>query len=191
MNTDTKLSLMKADVIHHFREGLSLDEVCAKLVAPCIKHGIPFGEILTLVKHIATQEGFIIPLADRKDNCKTDIAREAIQPLSYKDMNTIAKTYAKDYDVPVKWSLACLKEELKANGYPIPRKPQLTGWKLSALECWKDNDIHPDVADVRRWIREDGHNMSHYTEAYHELFVELVALGHKQGYDNAFIDIGE
>jgi len=178
MNTQDKMNLISDLAIQCFNSGDTLDQVCASVVPEALQAGIAFSEILPLVRQIGRDNGYIVKLSERKTNLVTDIAglHGLSLPLLYSSLVQWVEELSKDYDVPEKCALQAIKDKLRNDGIEIPTKPQLSGWKLSALECWQDNDTRPDLQDVRRWLREDGHNHSLYTQSYHELFQALVEL---------------
>jgi hypothetical protein len=178
MNAQDKMNIIAPTAIRAFDDNLTLDEVCSDCVSIAIENGVAFSEILPLVKQIGRDNGYIVELSKRKANLVTDIAglHGLSLPLLYSSLVQWVDELSKDYDVPETFALSALKDKLRNDGIEIPTKPQLSGWKLSALECWQDNDTRPDLQDVRRWLREDGHNHSLYTQGYHELFQALAAL---------------
>ena len=178
MNTQDKISTLAPTAIRSFEDNRTLDEVCSDCVSIAIENGVAFSEILPLVRQIGRDNGYIVKLSERKTNLVTDIAglHGLSLPLLYSSLVQWVEELSKDYDVPEKCALQAIKDKLRNDGIEIPTKPQLSGWKLSALECWQDNDTRPDLQDVRRWLREDGHNHSLYTQSYHELFQALVEL---------------
>lgn len=176
MNTQDKINLISEQVIHHFgKVGCTVDEVCAMVAGTFLDQGIAFGEILPLVKQIGRDNGFIVELADRKANLLADINVTGYAPQTYNSMIEWSEQLADRYSVPEKFALSSLKAMFKADKIAIPTKPQLTGWKLSALEYWQIGGI-PSITDVRSYLKEEGHNPSYYTQAYHELFTALVNL---------------
>ena len=75
--------------------------------------------------------------------------------------------------------LATVKACLTTQNLPVPTKPLLSGWKATALIMWQEYALlgeTPDLQDIRKFLRLYGHNHSLYTQAYHELYTELVAI---------------
>ena len=72
------------------------------------------------------------------------------------------------------------KQEIKdAARYPVPTKPLLTEWKATALIMWQEYALlgeTPDLQDIRKFLKIYGYNQNLYTQAYHELYTELVAI---------------
>jgi hypothetical protein len=178
MNTQDKIELIQEQVIHHFdKVGCTVDEVCAMVAGVYTGEGIAFSEILPLVKTIGKDNGFIVELADRKARLKLDMADLHFSKQTYSQMTELTTFLADDRGVPEKFVLIEVKAWLKYYGFPIPTKPQLTGWKLSALECWQKHEhVTPELQTVRTWLRQADHNTGLYTQAYHELFTALVTL---------------
>ena len=180
MNTQDKINALEPLATALFTDGYTVDEVCGKVVSDALTAGIAFGEILTLVKTIGKSGGFIVELVDRKKNLEIDLSGLTFCKHTYKQMNELVSFLSEEYDVPEKHALATVKDCLIAWRHSVPTKPLLAGWKLSALECWQDyalTEEEPDVQDVRKRLRSKNHNHSSYTQAYHELYTELVELG--------------
>ena len=72
------------------------------------------------------------------------------------------------------------KQEIKdAARCPVPTKSLLTEWKATALIMWQEYALlgeTPDLQDIRKFLKIYGHNQNLYTQAYHELYTELVAI---------------
>ena len=180
MTTQDKLNILQVRVLTDFGDNRTVDEVCASIASFALTNNIAFGEILPLVKTIGKDGGFIVELADRKANLSTDMSAMTFSKHSYKQMNDLVSFLSLDYDVPEKYTLSEVKRWLEINGQQVPVKSLLSGWKAAALDCWKDYALtneQPDLQDVRKWLRDNDHNHSSYTQAYHELFTELVELG--------------
>ena len=178
MNTQDKMNLISDLAIQCFNSGDTLDQVCASVVPEALQAGIAFSEILPLVKQIGRNNGYIVELSKRKANLVTDIAglHGLSLPFLYSSLVQWVDELSKDYDVPEKYALQAIKEKLRNDGIEIPTKPQLSGWKLCALECWQAHPKDTDLQDVRKHLRANGFNHSLYTQSYHELFQALVEL---------------
>ena len=178
MNTQDKISTLAPTAIRSFEDNRTLDEVCSDCVSIAIENGVAFSEILPLVRQIGRDNGYIVKLSERKANLVTDIAglHGLSLPLLYSSLVQWVDELSKDYDVPETFALSALKDKLRNDGIEIPTKPQLSGWKLCALECWQENPKDTDMQDVRKHLRANDFNHSLYTQSYHELFTALVAL---------------
>ncbi len=177
MTTQDKINTIKSKVLVDFEENKTVDEVCASIASFALVNGVTFGEILPLVKTIGRDGGFIVELADRKANLMTDAKTWDYKELTYKALIEWVSAIAQEYDVPEKFASGVVKGMLKDNSLTIPVKSLLSGWKAEALACWQDNPEAPGVQEVRNWLRHKDLNHSNYTQAYHELFTELVTLG--------------
>jgi len=178
MNTEDKLETIRPQVTTFFETGNTLDVVCGLAVPLCLEQGIAFSEILPLVKQIGRDNGFIVELADRKANFKTDVCKSFDGFVGFATYHTYMKYIEENaikYDIPVKWATHVVNDWLRTDGLLIPKKPQLAGWQLSALECWQ-NEYSPSLLMVRAHLKQNDHNRTNYTQAYHELFTALVNL---------------
>jgi len=181
MTTQDKLNILQVRVLTDFGDNRTVDEVCASIASFALTNNIAFGEILPLVKTIGKDGGFIVELADRKANLTNDLHPLYFSKHTYKQMNELVSFLSLDYDVPEKYVLGIVKTCLTTQDLQVPVKSLLSGWKAEALACWVDyliqDDHAPDVQDVRTHLRGKEMNHSSYTQAYHELFTELVTLG--------------
>ena len=175
MNTQEKLDTLSTVVIEAFRTNKGLEYVYSQAAPIAYANGIAMSEVEPLVKTIGKDNGLYTDLEDRLENAKISVEGWILPDgLSYDSMIGWSKEVSKVYQVPEKKALELIKARLDSVNYLIPTKPQLSGWKKSALECWKDNRDEPTAMEVRRWIGEGGHL---YTQAIHELFQQLVQWG--------------
>ena len=179
MNTQDKINAIESIVIQCFSSGDGLDTTCATVAPAALQHGIAFGEIYPLVKAIGRKEGYVVELVDRKKNMEIDLFHLRFCKHTYKQMMSMVGFLAEEYGVPVNYALATVKACLTTQNLPVPTKPLLSGWKATALIMWQEYALlgeTPDLQDIRKFLRLYGHNHSLYTQAYHELYTELVAI---------------
>ena len=176
MNTQDKMNIIAPTAIQAFDDNLTLDEVCSDCVSIAIENGVAFSEILPLVRQIGRDNGYTVELSDRKKNLLINISDVGHNTLTYTSMIEWSKDLSVKYNVPESFALSSLKDKFRKEGTAIPVKPQLSGWKLCALECWQENPKDTDMQDVRKHLRANDFNHSLYTQSYHELFTALVAL---------------
>ena len=182
MNTQDKINKIQDATIEQFKLSLDLNTVCAAITPLAIASGIHFSEIIPLVKTIGKANGYIVDIADRKKYLVTDLSGKAPTVSTYKELQEWLKELSLEYNVPEKVALIAVKDNFRYYGKTIPKKPLLTGWKLCALECWQEYPEYMDIYEVRKYLREHDFNHSLYTQAYHELFTELVKVGGKAGF---------
>lgn len=178
MNTQDKINKLQDVTIEAFNQSTNLDIVCASVVHIAMASGIGFSEILPLVKTIGKTNGYITDLIDRKEQARLSCEEGLLpSPFSYESLLSWADEVADEYQLTDKVALDIVKASILKRGEQVPRKPQLTGWKLSALDCWTAHEhTQPSAFEVRAYLKQAGLNQSLYTQAYHELFQALVAL---------------
>ena len=179
--TQDKMDILKARVEFDFNSGKNIDAVCANIASFALINGVAFGEILPLVRTIGKSGGFITSLAARKTNLASDMDGLTFSEHDYPQYSSLVGWLAIEYDLPEKHCKDIVKAALKAHGHYIPKKSLLSGWKKTALSCWREyasmDNAQPDYNDVKRCIRDIGGNHNSYTLAYHELFGSLCKLG--------------
>jgi len=176
MNTTDKINAILEETKQQFEIHTDINKVCAAVVPIAIERDIAFSEILPLVRQIGRDNGYFVELSDRKKNLLINISDVGHNTLTYTSMIEWSKDLSVKYNVPESFALSSLKDKFRKEGTAIPVKPQLSGWKLSALECWQENPKDTDLQDVRKHLRANDFNHSLYTQSYHELFTALVAL---------------
>lgn len=176
METQDKLNLIQTIVVDSYKSDKNFDNACAKVVGT---EGIGFTEISVLVKKVLVDFGLIIPIKKRKENCIEDISEITEQILEFKSWMAECEELAETHDVPSSFVRKEMKAHYEDQEWDIPKEPNLKGWKLGIVECFKNNP-EATVGELEACLMEyvkGVDNAKHYSRGFHEMAKELMKIG--------------
>jgi hypothetical protein len=165
LTTDEKRELMATLAIPYFEKGLDKESIMVQLITDgAIDKGFAFTEIAPLVKYVGEQNGFILTVEQRRENCK-----QAIKGYELKTYNTyelfeeLVSELVKAHGNPEKWTRDHVKLGYQAQKVEVPKKSVLTKWQEATVAAFSENPALTQV-ELTDIIADVGiQNASHYS----------------------------
>lgn len=175
MNTKQKLEAVKSTVVAGYKAELDMDAICGSVFMNK-PEGVSFGDIPALVKKIGEDEGFIVPLAKRKELIQTEIDQFEEMNRSFKEIEEYISEIASEFDVPVAWVRNRMKAHYKNMEWAYPKKSVMSPIQAQIVECFRAN---PDIEkhELAECLLKHTDNAAKHANYYFELASALVKVG--------------
>jgi len=176
LSTDDKLALVTSAAVAGLEAKKSIDSICVELIgAGIIQEGLGFTEIAPLVKQVGIAKGLIVPLAQRKENYKSDLESMEL-PRTYEEYEEKIQDDANEYDIPAGFVKNSLNGSYKKYEVTIPQKEQLNPWQVSIIKAFSmDANISQEGLEME--LRRDEakcNNPKHYARLTHLMISKVL-----------------